>query len=128
MNHDHLPFKARRKPEDVEAIQFDGHNFGAMLSFGGLKCELHRTGDSLYVRNSEGLLRINTHSYLVRNRNDSFDVYTPQEFVHLFTIEPDVTPLGECDYCGWPIEEHSEGELRACQTDLLSTEDAFLAS
>lgn len=58
-----MTIKARKKPEEVEALQWNGYNYGAINKF---------LGENLYIRTLEGDMLLTEGDFIIKGIEGEF--------------------------------------------------------
>lgn len=64
--------KYRKRPVEVEAIQFTGYNYQEIQEFAGDQCKLNKIDASFYIHTLEGDMLISPTDYVIKGVKGEF--------------------------------------------------------
>ncbi len=76
--------KYRRKPEEVEAVLFDGNNFDEIGRFVGFEGSVTGRKKTLGIKTFEGVKEVEPGDYIVKNNRDQLYPCKPDIFEALY--------------------------------------------
>ena len=88
----------RKKPVEIQALQWTGDNMEEMIAFGEGKCAVKPLGQTVLIATLEGTMIASKGDYVIRGVQGEFYPCKPDIFQQTYTRVPELTQEAEKDW------------------------------